>query len=243
MQPQDAPTSGFWANTWCRSGVLLLVLGALVLAVPGVRTSVFGLNSGGVQAGAFGVGCPGHSAPEVASISPRDLAKLGESLSRVLTPGAGQLYEQGIVAANSVWSDNSPTSFRPLNSLVAPQPAGYEMRWWARNRDDIVADVFEFATPSQAKNFFWRAASPHCRRDGVVHAASFPLQARNLLWVNPDGFIEEDVFFVRGRRVYRVVDVRPEQRHPVRPPKTEREIATSTVDILACALPVAVGRD
>ncbi len=240
MQPQHAPTSGFWANAWCRSGVLLVALGASVLAVPGMRTTVLGLNNGGGQAGAFGIGCPGYGAPEVASVSSSDLAQLGDGLSRVLTPGAGQLYEQGIVAANSVWSDNSPMPFRPVSSLSTPQPAGYEMRWWARSRDDIVADVYEFATPRQAQTFLRRATDVHCRQDGAMHAASFPPQARNLRWVNPDSFIEEDVLFTRGRRVYRVVDVRPEQRHPVRAPRTERDIATSTVDTLACALPIAL---
>jgi hypothetical protein len=31
---------------------------------------------------------------------------------------------------------------RAAVSCTASRPAGYEMRWWAPNRDDIVADVF-----------------------------------------------------------------------------------------------------
>jgi len=118
-------------------------------------------------------------------------------------------------------------------------PAGYEIRWWVQTRNHIVADVFEFATAQQAKDYLTRAASVRCRHDGVVRRAPFPQHAYNLLWTNPDNAIQQDVFFASGRRVYRVVDVRAKRKHAVRSRRSEQEIATITVDVLACKLPGA----
>ena len=66
--------------------------------------------------------------------------------------------------------------------LVEPQagsvPAGYEVRWWALDRegneDDVAADVLEFATERRAGEALARAASTRCRRDGTAYAAHFP---------------------------------------------------------------------
>jgi len=40
-------------------------------------------------------------------------------------------------------------------------------------------------------------------RARIYAAASWPAQALNLLWVNPDWFTQEDVVFSSGARVYR----------------------------------------
>jgi hypothetical protein len=124
-------------------------------------------------------------------------------------------------------------------------PAGYEVRWWALDRqgneDDVVADVLEFASERQAEDALARAASPRCRSDGAAHAARLPSGASNLFWVNPDNAQERDVLFVRGRRLYRVGDV-PSNYPPATGPAQralERHRANGTVQVLACALPGA----
>jgi hypothetical protein len=128
-------------------------------------------------------------------------------------------------------------------------PAGYEVRWWALDRDgsedDVVADVLEFATQRQAEDAFARAASTRCRRDGAAHVAHFPSGASNLFWVNPDNAQQWDVLLARGRRLYRVSDVPPEYLLTTTPPaqrSLERLRAGSTVEVLACALPDAACR-
>ncbi len=135
----------------------------------------------------------------------------------------------------------SSSSGSPADSV----PAGYEVRWWALDRqgneDDVVADVLEFASERQAVDALARAASTRCRRDGAAYAAHFPSGASNLYWVNPDNAQQWDVLFVRGRRLYRVDDVPPGY-----PPATEAAQhrleqlrALTTVNVLACALPDA----
>ena len=115
-------------------------------------------------------------------------------------------------------------------------PAGYEMRQWARDGDDIVADVFVFAQTSQARDFFGRASSTRCRPAGARIPVSSPPNARDIVWRNPDGVVQEDVYLLRGQRVYRVSDVRP-QSPGTTPSSTEQQIAFSIVNGLGCALP------
>jgi hypothetical protein len=238
MDAKDDRTSGLRTDARWRLAVLLVLLGLSILAALGTRTGLFNPTGGTKEAlGYFAKGCPGYEAPEVTSTSTAHLAKLSDILSRLIGTRYGQPYEKGIVTSDHVWSDNSPM---PLSSTgTSATPAGYEIRWWVQRRNDIVADVFEFATSQQANAFLTRAASARCRHDGVARRAPFPRLAYNLLWVNPDNAREQDVFFASRRRVYRVVDVRATQRHPVRPRRYEQEIGTLTVDILACKLPGA----
>jgi len=148
-------------------------------------------------------------------------------------------YVQGEVPASVVWSDDQPA----VDDRVADglRQAGYEIRQWAPDPqwgpsypDDIGADVFQFATPSQALRFVEEA--PSCHREGAGEGAVRPPGARNLTWVNPEGLTQEDVFLRRGPLVYRIADVRP-QRASEEPTRGEREVGTATVDALACALP------
>jgi hypothetical protein len=115
-------------------------------------------------------------------------------------------------------------------------PGAYEMRWWAPDRDDVVADVFVFERVAQARDFFERASSARCRPAGVQMPASSPLHARDLVWLNPDDVFQEDVYLLRGQRVYRVGDVRQPQGGRMGPSVAERRVAFSIVNGLACAL-------
>ena len=102
------------------------------------------------------------------------------------------------------WSDEEPAP--PATLPAARRPAGYEMRWWAPNGDDVVADVLVFASDAQARRYLLLASSAHCREQASHGLAAHPPLARNLSWLNPDGALQADVFFARGSRVYRVAD-------------------------------------
>ncbi|MGH2855358.1 MAG: hypothetical protein ACRDLF_14325, partial [Solirubrobacteraceae bacterium] len=184
-----------------------------MLALVGVTGYWLNLGGGPTQASdaAFAPGCPGRGAPEVPSVPVRTLSELRNAVSRIMPPRVGRAYEMGTIATSNLWSDNQPLSSSSTRSGLVP--AGYEMRWWALDRDgsqdDVVADVLEFATERQADDALTRAASSRCRRSGVGLAARFPARASNLIWVNPDDAQEWDVLFVRAHRLYRVADSPP----------------------------------
>jgi hypothetical protein len=243
----------WWADSRIRLGLLLAGLAAAVLALLTVKSELFDFGSGPAQAGdsaqasgtAFAPGCPGQGAPEVESIPEQDLAALRTAVSQIMPPRVGRVYEAGTITTSNLWSDDSPQRSSSSGSQTGSVPAGYEVRWWALDRDgdedDVVADVLEFASERQAVDALARAASPRCRRDGAAYAAHFPSGASNLYWVNPDNAQQWDALFVRGRRLYRVDDVPPDY-----PPATgsaqrklERLRALMTVNVLACALPDA----
>jgi hypothetical protein len=239
------PRPPWWADSRLRLGLLLAGLAVAVLALLSVRGGLFDLGSGPAQASgdAFPAGCPGRGAPEVKSIPGRDLAALRNAVSRIMPPRVGRVYEAGTITASNLWSDDQPSS--SSGSPTSSVPAGYEVRWWALDRqgneDDVVADVLEFATERQAEDALARAASTRCRRDGAAYAAHFPSGASNLFWVNPDNAQQWDVLFVRGSRLYRVDDVPPGYPPATGPAQRalERRRADSTVELLACALPGA----
>ncbi len=230
--------------------MLLAGLALAVLALLSVKTELLNGGSGSAQArgAAFALGCPGRGAPEVQSIPGQNLAALRDAVTRIMPPRVGRVYEAGTITTSNLWSDDSPLRSSSSGSQAGSVPAGYEVRWWALDRDgsedDVVADVLEFATERQAQGALSRAAGTRCRRDGVAYAAHFPSGASNLYWVNPDNAQQWDVLFVRGRRLYRVDDVPPDY-----PPATgaaqlrlERLRALMTVNVLACALPDAACR-
>jgi hypothetical protein len=89
----------------------------------------------------------------------------------------------------------------------------------------------------QARRFFSEASSSRCRRSASAMAARRPPGARELVWINPDGVTEEDVFLLRARMVYRFVDVRPQ--HGESPSRAEDQVGLTTDAELACTLPDA----
>jgi hypothetical protein len=219
--------------------VLLACLLAAVLALLDIRGAWLGLGGGAEAAFA----CPGLQAPEVRSIPTRGLAELGAPLTRIMPTRVGRVYERGLIATGNLWSDDEPREPPAGRSLA---PAGYEVRWWALDRDgdedDVAADVLELATAREAERTLALAASPRCRRYGVARAVRYPAGAREVFWVNPDDALEWDVMFVRGRRLYRVGDVPPEYLLTTTEPwqrRLERSRDAGTAKALACALPEA----
>jgi len=242
--PARAP---WWADSRLRLGLLLAGLALAVLALLSVKTELFNRGGGSAQASgaAFAPGCPGRGAPEVKSVPGADLAALRNTVTRIMPPRVGRVYEAGTITTSNLWSDAPPQRSSSSGSQAGSVPAGYEVRWWALDRegneDDVVADVLEFASERQAEDALARAASTRCRHDGTAYAAHFPSGAGNLYWVNPDNAQQWDVLFARGRRLYRVGDV-PSSYPPATGPAQhalERRRANSTVEVLACALPDA----
>ncbi len=219
--------------------MLLACLLAALLALLDIRGAWLGLGGGAEAAFA----CPSETAPAVRNIPTRDLAVLGVPLSRIMPTRVGRIYERGAIATSNLWSDDEPQEPPAGRSLA---PAGYEIRWWALDRDgdedDVAADVLEFATAQEAKSALALAAGPRCRRFGVARAVGYPAGAREVFWVNPDHAMEWDLMFVRGRRLYRVGDVPPEYLLTTTEPwqrRLERSWDAGTARALACALPAA----
>jgi hypothetical protein len=212
-----------------RLGVLLAVLAGLVY---------YAVGRPGTHARRSASRCvPATALPEVGQVAPNALGGLRDAVTRALPQRVGRLYEEGTVKAVVAWTDQEPAP--PATSPHALRPAGYEMRWWAPNGDDVVADVLVFASQSEAQRFVSAAASDRCRRQAKSGAAARPPEARNLSWLNPDGALQADVFLARGKRVYRIADA-PAGSSP-------EEVRSSgglarafaTIDVLACLLPSA----
>jgi hypothetical protein len=111
------------------------------------------------------------------------------------------------------------------------------MRWWLRNRDDLVVNAWVFADVDHARDFLKRASSANCRTASTAVAASFPPGGRDLEWRNPEGFAQEDLLLQRGRQVYRVSVVVAGAGGNATSAK--REAAFFLVNDLACTLPRA----
>jgi hypothetical protein len=214
--------------------VLLACLSAAVVALLASRTSLLGavgVGAGG-SAAAASTWCVPNGLPEVARADVEELLELHAGVSAA-APRSGRRYAAGIARPGDVWSDDEPRTLRATRSAGGRWPAGYEMRWWTGDYD-AVADVFVFAGPRPARKFFDLAASRRCHRDGAPRATALPPAARELAWTNPDDAAQEDVFLLRGRRVYRVAAVRLR-----RTPSVTRRIDFEFVDAMACALPGA----
>jgi hypothetical protein len=224
----------WWTSKRARLSALLACLGLAVLGLVGSSTNIFSANN--VVLGGSPAGCV-PAVPPVVNVRLDQLAELHRSLLPMIETLGGRRYAGGTITPDSMWSDDPPQRLILSRSTEGRWPATYEIRQWAADGDDVAADVFLFAKSGQAHSFFSLASSTNCRHAGMQLSASGPSQARNLVWVNPDGFTEEDVFLIRGSRVYRVADVRPQ--HPGIQSIAAQRAGVSIVDTLACAIPEA----
>lgn len=176
--------------------------------------------------------CEGQ-APQVLQIVPQRLGELREAVAQALPERLGRLYEEGAVSGRVAWSEDDPDP--PTVDPASRRPAGYEMRWWAPDGDDVVADVFVFAGAAAAQRYLSLAGSRRCRARGEAQQAEHPARARDVSWVNPDGVEEVDVYVQRGPRVYRIADA------PAQGGRSGTSLgrALYTVNLLACLLPDA----
>ncbi len=197
-------------NDRARLALLTTVLVLLAAYAVSAGTGPFGIGNGSATDQA-GTGCPAEATPALASVSLTRLLALRARLDRTMSgfePGL-RPYQEGLVPATSAWTDAEPTGggSRPPSGTW---PAGYEMRWWLENGDDVVADVYVFADSRRADNFSVLVRRPICGSSArVVTAAAVPEAAHNLQWRNPLGLVQEDVYLQRGRRVYRLSVVKP----------------------------------
>jgi hypothetical protein len=187
-----------------RLALLLALLASLVAYLVASSTGALGLV-GGPRGDTVILGnCPVAGAPSVVGVSHDQLVGLRRDIRRVVAfEGGLHPYELGLSDSISAWSDAEPGTSSVLPRGPSNQ-GGYEMRWWMRNRDDLVANAWVFADTGRAHDFFERASSTRCRTASTAVAASFPPGGRDLEWRNPEGFVQEDLFLLRGRRVYRV---------------------------------------
>jgi hypothetical protein len=178
----------------------------------------------------------GEAAPAVRRVPPAGLSRLRDDVARLVPQRIARLYEEGTVSSHSAWTDEEPSP--PAVSPTALRNAAYEMRWWAPDGDDLVADELVFANAATAERFVRLAASPHCRAKALQRAASSPPHGLNLSWLNPDGAAQADLFFARGSHVFRVADA-PAGQHggEIRAGSLSRAFAL--IDVLGCLLPGA----
>lgn len=230
--PLDAePGVQSWMGRRARLSMLLV---CLALSVGGLLASGEGIFATARRSSQSAHTCALGNLPALATVDFRGLLELRASLLAVMEPLRTRRYASGTVQPENMWSDDPPHRIASARLPDGRWPAGYEMRTWAGNGDDIAADVLLFATESQARTFFGQAAGAHCHRAGRAAPAPSPALARNLIWVNPDGPTEDDAFLLAGRRVYRIVDVRA--RQPIRPSGGGGQASVSIVDHLACSL-------
>jgi hypothetical protein len=219
--------------------LLLACLAAAILALL-AGGSGFSSSSSGTAAGT-GRSCA-PATPPLAQASVSELRELHASLLAMMEPLSRTRYAYGIAAPEAAWFDESPSNLR--SSLLADGnwPASFEMRSWVVDPqnssayEDVGADVFMFADAAQARSYFIQASSARCHRDGVEGSGSRPPLAHTLAWLNPDDAAEEDVFLLRGPRVYRVAVVRPQGRTQS---ASQRQAGLARAGALACALPDA----
>ncbi|MHB8533054.1 MAG: hypothetical protein ACYDC2_10075, partial [Solirubrobacteraceae bacterium] len=216
-----------------RRALVLVLLAAVACAA----IAYLGFGTGGAGRAQGGLACAPPPPPPVEQTGPTALGPLRAAVARVLPQRVGRLYEEGTVLPVDAWRDGDPSA--PAVLRTAKRPAAYELRWWAPNNDDIVADVFTFSSTAGAARFLAEAASPRCRARGRTPAARIgPPQGRNVTWVNPDAVAEADVFIRRGVRVYRVADV-PAGQGQRGAGQFDLSHALVTIDTLACLLPQA----
>jgi hypothetical protein len=160
---------------------------------------------------------------------------LRRSLLPLIEPLSRRRYAWGTPSPDVAWTDDAPAGLGSSRSSGGRWPASYEMRVWVANRDDVAVDVFLFATERQAAAYFAEATSPRCHLAAREVPASSPPRGRNLIWTNPDGPTQQDLFLLRGPRVYRIADVRALRGHP-RPASVETGIGVHVANTLGCAL-------
>jgi hypothetical protein len=237
-----AARAPWWSALSLRLPLLLLCLAIAVFTFLADHTHI--LSASGSSSAASPSWCvPPGTQPSLQRVGIPELYALRTSLLDVIEPLAPRRYAAGILSPEDAWSDDLPQRLR-TTEVDGRWPAGYEMRAWVTDpqlapaQDDIALDVFMFAGDDEAQRFFVAASGTRCHRHGSASGTRQPPQTRDLVWLNPDGAIQEDAFVLRGPRVYRISDVRP-QSQSTRTSEPARQAGISRVNAIACALPDA----
>jgi uncharacterized protein len=242
--PFELAEDGRWSpGERVRAAVLAAALALTALALLGSGSDVLSTGSTGASAAVrarenrANRECEGGAGDRLAETDLAGILRLHARVKALMDEVPGRTYEYGPVGLSDMWSDDAPMSLRETRLAHGMWPASYEIRRFAANGDDVVADVLELPTSAQAALFVAHVTSVRCRVDGRASPADDPPGTRNVVWKNPDGFTQQDAFLLRGDLVYRVADVRA-PRAGVSPATQERQVLT-LVDRLACALPAA----
>jgi hypothetical protein len=223
----------WWTRASLRLPILLLVLAALaVYGVPRIARQAQSTSAPVCAVATF----PAPVRTTVTAL--HDLLAVS-GLPALAHEGAPDVAGLQAPAA-AAWSDAVPQPERPGLSSVATTSAGYEVRWWGGGAHRVV-DLFAFATDRDAARYVAEAASARCRAKATSSAVVQPSGGRALVWHNPLGYRQVDVYFARGRRAYRVGEVPPTSMDAVAAP-----VMVHTVARVACRLPearCADGRD
>jgi hypothetical protein len=231
----------WWTSSRLRLSALLLLLGLCVLVLLESNGPLSAPSSGRATDHASTRACALPAAPPLRSVDLDAVVGLHDQLLPVMAPLARLRYASGIAQPDVVWSDEPPQRFASARMTGDLWPAGFEMRVWARDPEnpgryaDVVGDVFEFAGAKQAADFFAVAVGLRCHAHAQGSASSRPPGARTLTWRNPDRAIQDDVFLLRGPRVYRLAAAKIQRRSP----QVERRTAIDWLERLACGLPQA----
>jgi hypothetical protein len=196
-------------SSWKRLGVHPALAVALVVVAGlfvGVKVSALGSVAGG---GATRVGCDETSTPTAVRMSLAELQRAVADSGVASLRGGGTRDTQGLQEPSASWSDAFPSSAAARSTASATLDAGYELRWWSNDQDHQAADLFVFSDARDAARYVRQAASIRCRQEAVTYRLAQPAGGHALVWTNPDGAREADVFFARGERAYRLVDVPP----------------------------------
>lgn len=202
------------APWWSRAPIRLAVLLGLLAVV-----SAFGAHRwlgggpGRASASASGstsAGCYATSAHPLARWPAAEVDNAVAAVGLRWLVGAGRLELEGAEDPMAAWSDQYPSDASPHDPFLVPALAGYEILWWSPEGDHEEADLFVFSTAGQAARYVRHATSPRCRHAGVIaHPIAEPVGAVSLVWDNPLGYLQADLFFARGNRAYRVGVVPP----------------------------------
>jgi hypothetical protein len=228
-----------FALAWLLIGALLLSLWFLV---PHLMSD--GILGGGkhgdaavaANSDAWAPGRPARGVLPVESVRPAYLMSMRLEVEETMHGRHGSLYAVGVVDSEEPWSDSEPRRHFISRSKDGRIPGAFEMRWWAPNGDDIVADAFDFSTTQRSQDFFARAASRRCRDGGERATAASPIGVRDIDWINPDGVRQIDAYLLRGLRVYRITDA------PRKDSGLQTSVGRQTSEIvnrLACSLPAS----
>lgn len=231
---RDTPSNAPWFISRLRLALLMLCLGGASIGLLVSRTSALSAIGLGHDSGRRSASnwCVPGGLPQPASVGIGRLLELHAALLAA-TPRASRRYAAGIISPADMWSDDVPQRLRATRSSAGGWPAGYELRWWTPSFDKV-ADVLVFPAPREARAFFALATSARCHASAAPWPVATPSGARGLSWVNPDGAQQEDVFLLRGARVYRVGVVRL-----ARTPTVARRVDFQFAQALACGLPAA----
>jgi hypothetical protein len=202
------------APWWSRAPIRLLVLLGLlgVVAAFGAHTWLSG-GPGRASPSASvseSAGCYATSAHPLARWPAAEVEHAVDAAGLRWLVGAGRLDIGGPEDPMVAWSDQYPSDASPHDPFLVPALAGYEIRWWSPEGLHEEADLFVFATAGQAERYVRQATSTRCRHHGTIsHPIAQPAGAASLVWDNPLGYLQADLFFARGNRAYRVGVVPP----------------------------------